>query len=364
MMRAISAALMPLRETLEVLLAGVTPVPPHGVALCSALGRIAACAVNAERDVPTACLALRDGYTVEAVQLCGASAYSPVLLPRSPSWVEAGAALPDDSDAVLPPEGLDGRSVIMDVAAGEGVRRAGEDLPAGTPLLSAGERIAPRHLLVLAAAGFRTIEVRVPHLRLIVTGRFEPDAVSPMVVALLSQQGIAAETVAVPNETEAITEAISGGEADAVLVIGGTGFGRNDRSAEALARAGKLLVHGIALRPGMTAGFGEAAGRPVLLLPGRPEAALSAYLTLVCPLLAALTGAAEAPLRSAPLLRKITSSIGLTEVVFVRRRSTGIEPLGGADLPLRRLTEAEGVVVVAPEREGFPEGAQVEFVPL
>ncbi|MGX5777623.1 molybdopterin-binding protein, partial [Methylorubrum zatmanii] len=109
---------------------------------------------------------------------------------------------------------------------------------------------------------------------------------------------------------------------------------------------------------------GAPAPRPVLLLPGRPEAALAAFLALGHPLLAALSGAREPPSRPAPLLRKIVSAIGLTEIVFVRRRAEGIEPLGGAGLPLRRLVEADGAVLVPPESEGYAEGSQVEVVLL
>ena len=162
------------------------------------------------------------------------------------------------------------------------------------------------------------------------------------------------------DEVEGLAEAIRGGSSDAVLVLGGSGFGRTDRSAAAIVRAGELRAHGIALRPGESAAIGTAAGRPVLLVPGRPEAALAVFLTLARPLLARLGGVPERSRRPELLLRKIASAIGLTEVVFVRSRRDGVEPLGGAELPLHQLLQADGVVVVAPESEGFPAGAQVE----
>jgi rhodanese-related sulfurtransferase len=59
--------------------------------------------------------------------------------------------------------------------------------------------------------------------------------------------------------------------ADIVLVIGGTGPGSDDHSAAALAEAGELAIHGVALRPGETAGLGRTvSGVPVVLLPGAP----------------------------------------------------------------------------------------------
>jgi molybdopterin biosynthesis enzyme len=67
---------------------------------------------------------------------------------------------------------------------------------------------------------------------------------------------------------------------DIVLVIGGTGPGIDDHSAAALAEAGELAIHSVALRPGETAGLGHTVRVPVVLLPGMP-AALSVELRAV-----------------------------------------------------------------------------------
>lgn len=363
-MRAVSAALTPLADALVELRRVAEPVPPRAVPLVGAAGRIAATDVLAPGDLPAGLTALRDGYAVEAAQLGGASPYAPVLLPREPSWVEAGDRLPVGADAMLPAEGLEGRAAVAEVGAGEDCRMAGDDLSRGDRLLTAGQRIEPRHLLALAAAGLPEVAIREPRLRLVVTGAPEPDAVAPMLSGLIVEAGGRPETVAAPDDPDAIAHAVAAEGADAVFVLGGTGFGRSDRSAEGLARAGRLMAHGLALRPGETAGLGEAGGRPILLLPGRPDAALAAFLALGRPLIAAMAGAAEPSLRTAPLRRKVTSIVGLAEIVFVRAQGGEIEPLGGADLPLRRLIEADGAVLVPPEREGYPAGSEVEMVPL
>jgi len=176
--------------------------------------------------------------------------------------------------------------------------------------------------------------------------------------------GATVEIVAVPDDVHEIAAAMRAGGADAVLVVGGTGEGRADRSAEALQTAGDLMLHGIALRPGETAGVGAVSGRPVLLSPGRPEAAFAVFLTLLRPLLTLLAGARTPPPQPSLLTRKIASTIGLTEVVFVRRVKDGVEPLGGAGLPIAQLMRADGAVLVNPDREGYPERAEIEVTPL
>ncbi|KQT56916.1 molybdopterin-binding protein [Methylobacterium sp. Leaf456] len=360
MRRAASAALMPFDAARGLLLGLARPVAARSVPLAEASGAVAAEPVLAPRDRPAAATALRDGYAVAAALLGGASPYAPVRLPGEPVWVEAGDGLPAGTDAVLPPEGLEGRDAVAEVFVGEGVREAGGDWRAGEALLAAGERIAPRHLLALAACGLSAVAVRRPHLALIVTGAPEPDALSPFLAASIARQGGTAATATVPDVPETIADAILDATADAVLVLGGTGFGRSDHSAAGLARAGRLHAHGLALRPGETAGIGEAAGRPVLLVPGGPEAALAVYLTLGRPLLAALSGSAPPESRPAVLAKKIASAIGLSEIVFLRRQGGRVVPLGGVDLPLRRLVDADAAVLVPPEREGYPEGTEIE----
>ena len=82
---------------------------------------------------------------------------------------------------------------------------------------------------------------------------------------------------------------------DAVVVVGGTGSGRNDASVRTLARIGRVDVHGIALAAGRDRGCsGMIGARPVLLLPGRLDAALAAWLLLGRAMLARLAGSTRA----------------------------------------------------------------------
>ncbi|KMO35563.1 molybdopterin-binding protein [Methylobacterium variabile] len=354
---------MPLAEAVAELAALASPVAAEDVSPPAAVGAVSARDVVATTGLPTLRTALRDGWAVSAAAVVGASPYAPLRLARAPAWVEAGAPLPAGTDALLPPEaiGADPLEIEAEAAAGEGTRAPAAELPQGARLVAAGERVSALHCLALASAGLPWVSVRRPRLRLLAA---EPDTLSPVLHAWIAARGGLAETAPRPAEAADLAAALLRPGADAVVVIGGTGPGRTDRGAEALARAGRLHAHGIALRPGESAGFGAVAGLPVLLLPGRPDAALAAWLALGRPLLAGLAGAAPEPPQMLPLTRKVTSVIGLAELVFLRRTPAGAEPLGGAEIPLHRLGQADAALLVPPAHEGYPAGTPVEVLPL
>ena len=154
--------------------------------------------------------------------------------------------------------------------------------------------------------------------------------------------------------------------ADAIVAIGGTGSGRNDASVRTLARAGRLAVHGIALTPGETAAFGFVGTRPVLLLPGRLDAALSVWLVVGRRMLDGLAAAkadGDEPGETLTLARKVASTVGLAELVPVRRHAGQAEPLATKYLPLSSLARSDGWMLVPADSEGYAAGAQVQVRP-
>ncbi|WP_198378922.1 molybdopterin-binding protein, partial [Neoroseomonas rubea] len=287
------------------------------------LGRALAETLRADGAVPAAPAALRDGWAVVAAETEGAGAYSPLPLATAPHRIAAGDPLPPPADAVLPPFDLlvEGpfAQALQAVAPGEGVRGVGEEMRAGHVLHEAGERLSARDLPALALLGVREVAVRAPRCAWIATGEemvADPahDTLAPLFAALLGSLG--AELVVlqpVPDDPATIAAALQAAAAghDALLLAGGTGEGHEDRSAEGLARAGTLDVHGIGARPGMTAGGGVVGGRPVLLLPGRAEDALAAWVLLLRPLLRRMTGIAAPPSGTARLARSVSSTVGI-----------------------------------------------------
>jgi molybdopterin biosynthesis enzyme len=343
----------------------VEPVEPREVELDAALSRVLARDISAG-PLPARAVALRDGWAVAAGLTADAGSYAPALLDAA-IRIDAGEPLPEGADAVAPPDAVatrDGRAEIFaPLAPGEGVLPAAADCEPQHPLLRVDRRLTAVEAAVLAGAGIAKVLVRAPRIQ-VALARPGDDrtlcAASTLINRLIPAAG------ATPFERSAgdLAAALKNPDADALIAIGGTGAGRNDASVRTLAGAGRVEVHGIALSPGETAAFGVASGKPVLLIPGRLDAALAVWLTLGRHLMARLTGGApEHEGTTARLVRKVASPLGMTELVPVRHRDGLAEPLASGYWPLQVIAAADGWVEVPPGSEGYPAGAEVVVRP-
>jgi molybdopterin biosynthesis enzyme len=324
--------------------------------------------VIATTQWPPQSVATRDGWAVSSEHVLDASAYTPVLLDSSARWIEIGESLPAQADAVLRADDVvqtqAGPEASAPVTAGEGVAGAGAEIAKGLLLRRAGQRLRASDAAVLVSCGMNSVAVRRPTVCVVsisVPAFAAMDNVSPLVLRVVEDAGGAAKVVRSTN----IEEALRNERMDAVIAIGGTGAGRRDASVDTLAHIGNLVWHGLGIAPGESGALGVVQGRPALLLPGRFDAALAALLMVGTALLDRLTGRREAGSgRQEKLTRKVTSTIGLTEIMLLRRVSDGVEPLAAGALTLQALAQADGWGVIAPESEGLPAGSMVEIRPL
>jgi len=241
---------------------------------------------------------------------------------------------------------------------------------AGALLISAGTLLGPRHIGICAATGLTQLPVvRRPRVRVMVartTRSSTVDSNGPMLCGLVERdRGIVSQYIAVDRRRSALAEALATGGSDIVLLVGGTGPGHDDQAAPALAAAGELAIHGVALRPAETVGLGRnASGVPVVLLPGSPAACLWSYELFAGRAIRRLGGRnPELPHRSFMMTttRKIVSLIGMTEICPVRCRLAGTaEPIASfAEIGLMAAVNADGFVIVPETSEGYPSGASV-----
>jgi molybdopterin biosynthesis enzyme len=274
--------------------------------------------------------------------------------------------MPAGTDAVLSPDAVivqnGAAEIVAETAPGEGVRRAGEDAASGAVLRGAGERVRQSDIAVALGVGAEEAVVRAARVRIIsLHGSGGRDAGGELVARLTETAGATVQRVMLPSRDAAtIGAALTGAASDLIVVVGGAGLGREDHAAEALAASGSLMAHGIALRPGETSGCGMVGDTPVILVPDRIEAALAATLTLVLPCLDQLMAAApRRPSLSGALTRKVSSAVGLTDLVLLRRHGEGLEPVAAGDLTLGSIAAADAWLAVPPESEGFAAGETV-----
>jgi molybdopterin biosynthesis enzyme len=361
------ARLTPLGDVLAIIDAGVSAVAPRACAAEAALGcTLAEDVVAAER--PARPIALRDGWAVAASVLADAGPYAPVPLASLPPQVDVGDPLPAGTDAVAPLDAVtvrgDRAEVIAPVASGDGVLAAGADSIAGAVLRRKGDRVRSIDVAVFGAAGISAVTICEPRIRIACGSATRSPLIDAAIAALTRAVDGAGGKVRASAQISPPEQALNDESSDAVIVVGGSGSGRNDRSVRTLARLGRVEVHGIAIAPGETTAFGLIGRRPVLLVPGRIDAAMAAWVLLGRHLLARLCAAREQdhPAMLA-LTRKVSSNLGLTELVPVRRSGDGVEPLASGYLPLASLAHADGWIVIPPDSEGYAPGTPVAVRP-
>ena len=359
------ASLTPLDVALMALLDRLEPVAPIELPLAQALGCVAA-DMPPLKAIPPYDTAAADGWAFCAGDLVGASSYSPLPLAISPVWVEAGAAIPQGCDCVIDTDLVDQIGPMVQVLAeaipGQGVRRIGGDVAAGSFAIASGRRVRPLDLLIARAAGLERLNVRRPRLRIV---NVPATSGATATARLISEnaRGAGADVIdaeATARDAEPIAKAAGTGSRDLLVTIGGSGVGRTDATIGALARCGEVLAHGIALQPGRTSAVGRIGKIPVIMLPGAPDQALAAWWTLALPVLDRLSGRQPRQAVTLPLARKIASSVGIAEIVLLEVNDGAWMPLAVGDLSLETIARADAWLAVPGGAEGFAAGTPVD----
>jgi molybdopterin molybdotransferase len=298
------------------------PLAVESVALDAALGRVLAAPAVACFDVPGFDNSAMDGFALRAADTAPGARLAIVGESRAGApaacsleageacAISTGAVMPTGADAVVRVESTrrDGAHVELSAAVAPGtyVRRAGEDIRAGASVLTAGTRLGPSEVGVLAALGTAQVAAHArPRVALLTTGDElarvgEPlpeggvyDSASVALPALIA--GAGAETISVAHARDdetAVQDAIARAlEADVAVICGGMSVGAHDHAPAAMARLG-IDVHfaGVALKPGRPTLFGTRGSTLVFGLPGNPVSSFVTFLLFVRPALRALAG--------------------------------------------------------------------------
>jgi molybdopterin molybdotransferase len=366
--------------------------------LSSALNRVLAEDVIADENLPRFNKSAVDGYAVRTEDTVDASQFKPktFALARGDSvgrkqavQVSTGNPMPEGSDAVAMLENVkrveDGIEVWVALTPGANVSMKGEDVLKGKTVLEPGTRLGPYHLALIGALGRTKVKVYGrPVVSVLATGnelakmgrKLQPNQIfdtnSLMISSMCLELGAEPLDLGIArDDVEVIGCRLKEGlrRADAVITTGGTSVGEADLVPEVVGRMGKpgVVAHGVAMRPGMPTALAVVDGKPVVILSGNPVAAVVGFEFFARPLICrrlGLKGTELRPVVKARLTNRVTSALGRRTFVRVCVRGESGESFArpvsargsGA---ISTLTEANGYVVVAENREGLEEGEMV-----
>lgn len=304
-----------------------TVVRQEVVPTSTALGRVLAEPILAPRPIPLHTNSAVDGYAFaftsydvkagSVIPIHGRAAAGHPLLQPVPvghaARIFTGAVLPGNTDTVVMQEDVEagegGRTVSLPagIKPGINIRRAGEDVPEGAKLLTAGQVLRPQDLAALASVGLADVPC---HSRLQVAVLSSGDEIvrpgtplapgqvydanSPMLAALVaSAGGIAHDLGVLPDRRDIVIARLAEAAEryHVVLTSGGASRGEEDHLAAAVEHLGRRHLWRLAIKPGRPISFGQIGDCVVISLPGNPVASFVCFLMYVWPLLRRLSGA-------------------------------------------------------------------------
>jgi molybdopterin molybdotransferase len=306
------------------------PLPAQSTPRRSAGGRVLAEALLASIDVPGGDVSAMDGYALAGAAAAGTTlpvvgtiaagaAPGARLVSGSALRIMTGAPIPEGADRVVPVEdtdrGMERVTVRASPEAGAHVRRRGEVVEKGAPLLPAGTLLTPGALALIATHGYGELPVvRAPRVAILTTG---DEVVSPDSTPLPGQlrdshtdfllaacAAIGAEPCALgiaPDRAEVLREKLALGlRYDVLIVSGGVSMGEFDLVEPVLAELGATpLFDAVAIQPGKPMVAAVHPGGLLFALPGNPASAMVCFWLLVRPALRRLLGCDDAFWREA-----------------------------------------------------------------
>jgi len=326
-------SMIPAEEAWSRLEPYLTALEPEMVPRREALGRVLASPLAATTDLPAMDVSAMDGFALgeavtagERLPIVGVIAAGDppgAILPSGSALrIMTGAPVPTGADRVLPVEKtrLHGAlesaeaskdseaqvEILSPAEAGAHIRRHGEVLRAGEPLLPTGCLLTPGGISLLASHGYGEVSVyRRPKVAVSVTGdevvapEEDPapgqlrDTHTDFLLAAGRTGGLAFESLGIaPDDVGALRDRVREGlQRDVLILTGGVSMGEFDFVEGVLQELGcKVLFEKVAVQPAKPVVAATHSGGLVFGLPGNPASAAVAYWLFVRPVLRRLQG--------------------------------------------------------------------------
>ncbi|HPK61053.1 MAG TPA: molybdopterin-binding protein, partial [Spirochaetota bacterium] len=371
-------------EYMEILIENGIAPKEELIPVEKSLNRILSKAVYAKISNPNYNSGAMDGLAVKAQSTFNADETNPLILEKTDYLrVDTGDILPKEYDAVIMVEDVvdmeDGKIKILNaVSPWQNVRQIGEDICEGEMILPSFSRVTSAFIGAALSCGVTQIwALKRPVIALIPTG---DEIVSPFAEKKEGEifetngytfSALALEYGCVPirydivkdnldDIKQAVMKAVD--VSDIVCLIGGSSAGRDDLSASVVSQLGKVVIHGLAIKPGKPCVLGVVANKPVIGIPGYPVSGILIFRLIVKKIVEVLNGVKfDAPeIIQAELTKKIVSSLKYEE--FVRVKVGLIDgkykafPFNKGAGAVTSLVKTDGIVRIPQNFEGYNEG--------
>ncbi|MEM1947616.1 MAG: molybdopterin biosynthesis protein [Candidatus Caldarchaeum sp.] len=409
-MATVFHTLVSIEEALELLdkqVGGLKPLGVEKIHVNQSLGRILAENLLAKTSYPPFDRSTVDGYAVKASDLFTATEENPVILEVVGNAevgvpfhgevargqcveIATGSPIPRGANAVVMVEftkkvGDNKVMIFRPVSPGENIAQTGSDVSVGDMVLRKGTVISPREIAVLTSVGVTEIPVyRKVRAAVFSTGNEvipcgQPlelgkiyDINGPTLTAMLTELGADAEFHGIIADdhqllVEKIGYAVKNGY-DLVITSGSTSAGFGDMVYRVFSElsGGRVLVHGLKIKPGKPTALAVSGNTILIGLPGFPLSAMMVFQKLVKPIVEKLAGAR--PRKSGTITAKLAFRVeagrGKKEMIAVQTvvSENGVVayPLLGQSGSTYVLSVADGIVEADETREFFEEGETVE----
>jgi len=312
-------------QAIAQILGQIAPLPSLALPLLDARGCVLAEDLFAPQAVPPFDNSSMDGFAVRAADLARLPATLPIqgdipagalslptLTPGQALRIMTGAPVPPGADTVVPVEDTEARgedvAFLQPFEPGQNIRRAGEDVPAGSLVVASGSLVRPAEVGMAAVVGRATVRVHPrPRVAIISTGDelIEPGQAlqsgqiyNSNAYALAAQVaeagGIVTHRLHARDTADSLREAFDAcAGADVLLTSGGVSVGDYDFVKAVFAERGTMDFWRVAIRPGKPVAFGRWGETVFFGLPGNPVSSMVTFELFVRPALRRLRGLAE-----------------------------------------------------------------------
>lgn len=393
------ASLIPLDEAKKLVEEYVQPIErKERIPLSDLLFRVLAEDIVSRIDVPPYDRSAMDGYAVRAADTFSAGKFEPVELRcigvvhagEVPSkkigagecmQIATGAMIPEGADAVVMVENTerfnDVVQIFRAVPPGSNISKKGEDIKAGTVVLRKGELLTPSKVGVIAALGISEATVYAkPKVLIVPTGNEVAEVGKPLNpgqvydINSYTLSSILLENGCVPvahSIVEDVAEELKSvlqraNDYDMVVLSGGSSAGERDVLEQVISELGRVIFHGVQIKPGKPTIFGLIGNTPVFGMPGYPTACLTNGYVFLLP---AARKMARLPKRQEvigtfPMAKKYAATLGRHQFLTVRVIDGQVYPVFKESGAITSIAHADGWIEIPPNVDIVEKGTNVE----